>query len=59
MKEQADQYSRDLHRNTQKTDRNAVILAVVLLIQTWGLALIERNYQKIEDRGCDRIGLLK
>lgn len=57
--DRAEQYSRDLQANTSKVDRNAVLLAVVLLIQTWGIALIERNYRETQEPQCVKIGLLK
>lgn len=51
--------TRDSRKIAFKTDRNAIILAIILLVQTWGIALIERAYRSDKNDDCDTIGLLK
>lgn len=51
--------TRDSRKIAFKTDRNAIILAVILLVQTWGIALIERVYRSTDECARARIGLLK
>lgn len=50
---------RDLLRNTQKTDRNALLIAIVIAFQTVLVALIEIQREPPVVEGCDKIGLLK
>lgn len=59
MKDRMDEYTRDLHENTRKTDRNAVLLAFVLAFQTIGLAIVQGYYSSMEACERDKIGVLK
>lgn len=57
--ELAEKYTKGLLETSRKTDRNAVILALIAAFQSIAIALVQRNYVELRDNQCDKIGLLK